>query len=41
MRVEKAKFDEVSKKLLGQNPTPRKAIKTGGKRSPKPILAKP
>lgn len=42
MRVEKAKFDAVLKRLLQASPQPKKKIKTGGKAGPKsPILAKP
>jgi hypothetical protein len=40
MKVEKQKFDDLLGKLLKAKPEPRKKIKTTGKRTPKPILAK-
>jgi len=38
--VEKTQFDSVLGKLLTAKPVPRTSIKTTGKHSPKPILAK-
>jgi len=41
MKVEKQKFDDALAKLLCAKPQPRKKIKASGKRTAKPILAKP
>jgi len=38
LKVEKQKFDNALSKLLKAKPEPRKAIKTTGRRTSKPIL---